>query len=236
MLQRPRFHAALLWFLLALTGCSLDVKFEDSHYACENGGSCPLGYECRNDFCEPIEEQNDAAPLDAAASGLDASQNVLADAALVPPDAPPPDAALPPDAIPSPCTIFDPGTGHCYFRVAASLTWTGARSGCQALGGYLAIITSSSENALIHTLDDGTIDETWIGASDFAAELDWRWVDGRDFPPSPGGNALSFHNWNSGEPNNFNGNEDCAIFELTGNGGWDDKNCSVTRSSICEVE
>ena len=67
---------------------------------------------------------------------------------------------------------------------------------------------------------------------------DWRWLDNQDFPPSPGSNASSFQSWSAGEPNNNSASpgEDCAVFRLTQNGAWDDRNCGTTMSSICERE
>ena len=239
MFQRPRLLAASLGLLLS--ACSLEVTYSDSHYACDDG-TCPDGYTCSADkLCEPLIAPPDAAvEADAPIGALEIDGAIADPDAAPPPDAtppPPPDATPPPppDAAPSPCTgSEDPQTGHCYTLVASSKSWASAKSSCEAQGLHLATITSFSEQLVVALLDNGSIAEAWIGANDLTSENDWRWVDNKDFPPSPSPNASSFENWNNGEPNNFNGNEDCALIKLTNNGVWDDRNCTQTLSSICE--
>jgi hypothetical protein len=251
MLQRPRLLAASLCTLLVglgATSCSLDVTYSSSHYACSSG-ACPSGYACVASFCEESLIMEDAAVGGADAADLDGSSMTLSidgapeipDATVAPPDArPPPDAAPPPPDAAPPCVgeraVVDPSTGHCYIRVPPSLSFASAKLGCVQLGGHLATITSSSEQAVVASLNDNTIAEVWIGASDSAQEGDWRWIDNVDFPPSPSPNASSFQKWNTGEPNNnaSSPGEDCAILELRNGGVWDDRSCSTTLSSVCE--
>jgi len=54
----------------------------------------------------------------------------------------------------------------------------------------------------------------WIGFTDEDEEGQFRWLDG---------SAAEYTNWNSGEPNNWAGNEQCT--EMNGHGGWNDGNC-----------
>ena len=39
--------------------------------------------------------------------------------------------------------------------------------------------------------------------------------------------------WKDGEPNNYRGNEDCAI-GWADHVGWNDANCGYTRKLICQ--
>ncbi|MBS1615831.1 MAG: T9SS type A sorting domain-containing protein [Bacteroidetes bacterium] len=140
--------------------------------------------------------------------------------------------------------------GHFYKFVSASGTsWTSAVSGAAAqsyLGytGYLATITSSSENAfIVQTLgNDG-----WIGASDDYAQINsatgtttfsnqsnaegnWYWITGPEAGTkfSTGNNSPSlvagqYMNWNTGEPNNSAGNENYGMIYMSGTPGkWND--------------
>jgi len=52
----------------------------------------------------------------------------------------------------------------------------------------------------------------WIGFTDEAQEGTWKWISGE---------SVTFTNWNSGEPNNSNGNEDYAQL-IKSTGLWND--------------
>lgn len=127
--------------------------------------------------------------------------------------------------------------GHYYEFVATGLTWAGARTAAGArsyygLAGYLATITSLGENSFVSAKLTAT---GWIGASDAATEGDWRWVTGPEGLENGGagrpfwlgaGNGMSvngqYSSWSSGEPNNYNNNEDYAQFYAGGAGTWND--------------
>ena len=243
MPHRPRNLAAFLIIAAVLSGCALDVRYEDSHYACDSNGECPIGYTCEADFCERVEPGDvDAGGVDAGADATPFSLDAdLPDATPAPIDATPaPDASIPCTAASGQKVILDPTTDHCYIRVSLAMTWSQAKSNCETLGGgaHLVTIASAQEQLAVALLDDGTISRAWIGATDSAGEGDWRWIDGKDFPPSPSPNALSLQKWRTGEPNNTDANdptgEDCGTIELTNNGLWDDRSCAGTRASICE--
>ncbi|XP_019062202.1 mannose-binding protein C isoform X5 [Fukomys damarensis] len=46
------------------------------------------------------------------------------------------------------------------------------------------------------------------------------------------GSALTYTNWNLGEPNNANAEEDCVI--LLSDGKWNDVSCSTSFEAVCE--
>jgi len=104
-----------------------------------------------------------------------------------------------------------PYTGHFYEFVAVpGITWTAANSAASArmyygLQGYLATLTSQQEADFSGSQALGV---GWIGASDAAAEGDWKWVTGPEAGTSfwsggVGGTELTFAFWNSGEPNDY---------------------------------
>ena len=59
----------------------------------------------------------------------------------------------------------------------------------------------------------------WLGANDRQAEGQWVWVDGT---------PLIFSKWAPGEPNDFNGVQDCSYagrFDRL----WDDVGCEIKQ-------
>jgi MYXO-CTERM domain-containing protein len=95
------------------------------------------------------------------------------------------------------------GNGHWYgaVYVPEKITWTDARDEAVASGGYLATITSATENDFVHDLiSDPKFwwDWTprwlgpWLGGTDEGHEGSWTWVTGE---------AWSYANWAVGEPN-----------------------------------
>ncbi len=132
--------------------------------------------------------------------------------------------------------VFFPDNNHLYEYVSASLDWNGAKTAAEARSkygatGYLATITSASENSFVAAR---LLNQGWMGASDAAAEGSWRWVTGPEsgtlfWTGASGGSVASgqYASWNSGEPNDSGGNEDCAQY-LVGGGLWNDLPCSGT--------
>ena len=53
---------------------------------------------------------------------------------------------------------------------------------------------------------------TWIGGTDAANEGTWV---------LPDGNAMTYFNWYTGEPNNAGGDEDCIVFDGSSGVWWD---------------
>ncbi|KAI8488081.1 hypothetical protein Bbelb_341990 [Branchiostoma belcheri] len=110
----------------------------------------------------------------------------------------------------------------CYLLVDTPKTWQDARDTCHLLQADLASLTTADEQTYMATQVDDTY---WFGLSDIVAEDDWQWVDGTDFDP-----AVTY--WSPTEPNDSNGNEDCA--QIFPNGLWNDQGCTRTHEYICE--
>ncbi|MEZ4988205.1 MAG: HYR domain-containing protein [Saprospiraceae bacterium] len=128
--------------------------------------------------------------------------------------------------------LFFADNGHFYeFIVEPNITWTDAAAAAAARTlngqtGYLATITSASENAFIVDRLQGN---GWIGASDNEQEGVWKWVTGpeagQQFWSGLGQNAGgmpvngAYNNWDISpsniEPNNLGGFENYA--HLVGN-------------------
>jgi hypothetical protein len=109
---------------------------------------------------------------------------------------------------------------HTYEQISGSFSWSAAKADAESRGGYLATITSASENSAAYSVAS-TGD--FIGGTDSSQEGTWTWVTGE---------AFSYTNWNSGEPNNSSGNED--LLQFTTGGKWNDISPSSTNSYILE--
>jgi len=150
--------------------------------------------------------------------------------------------------------------GRGYMFCSESVDRAEAVSLCQLEGLRLAWIETSEENAALISsivlLDVPTPDEeeilTHIGGSDSGSEGSWSWrgtdeiADGfqywegtfADDGGEPVGGA--FANWSPTEPNDTDGDEDCAALSVLGNnnrlpGNWDDRPCDTELPFVCEV-
>ncbi len=124
--------------------------------------------------------------------------------------------------------------GQDYYFCPTARTWDDARAHCQQqLLGSLLHINDADENAFVQSQ---LLADSWIGGTDSMTEGVWLWGnDGSQFwMGQSGGTALQYANWNSGEPNDYNGAEDCA--EIFTNGLWNDQPCSSTHAFVCEVQ
>ncbi|XP_072255826.1 CD209 antigen-like protein C isoform X2 [Pyxicephalus adspersus] len=119
---------------------------------------------------------------------------------------------------------------HCYFFSDFKLNWNKAEMMCLTRGSHLVIITSEEEQTFLnqhlkkHTGAPEKI--YWIGMTDVEKENEYRWVDGTLLLPS------SFKFWNRGEPNNFDGKEDCIFVSISDK--WNDFKCEESQYAICE--
>lgn len=127
--------------------------------------------------------------------------------------------------------ITNPSNNHQYQRFDLFRNFFGADSYCQNLGGYLATITSTSEQDFIYNnLVSGANDpfqECWIGAAQTTCTPEpscgWQWITGETW---------GFTNWDSEKPDNVGGIESNIV--MLGNGSWDDLYALNLKSFICE--
>ncbi|MGN6104192.1 MAG: DUF4215 domain-containing protein, partial [Kofleriaceae bacterium] len=128
----------------------------------------------------------------------------------------------------------DPATGHCYVSFdSESTTFAGAQAACAATGGYLATITSASEDAVVRDVQNPA-ETPWIGASEDANDTDdvFAWVTGEPF---------GYSHFAAGQPDDdasTDGLGDC-LHLVNSAGEWNDTNCDATTfvvGRICEIE
>jgi hypothetical protein len=109
--------------------------------------------------------------------------------------------------------------GECYLLFTTTpKTWADANTACINALGHLAILDTAAKQAAAKTL--AGLNNTWIGLTDLANEMAFRWVDVNV--------ALAFTAWDPNEPSNGQGvyEEDCVVIAGARGGDWDDRPCS----------
>jgi hypothetical protein len=123
------------------------------------------------------------------------------------------------------CLMAELG-GSVYHRCPALMTWQAARAACQQRYADLLVLEQLDEHdLLLQQLDVPGGLRWWIGLHDLDLEGAHTWVDGAPL-------AQSTANWDVGQPDNYNGNEDCV--ELQVEGEWNDLRCDIKRGFVCE--
>ncbi|XP_077970679.1 uncharacterized protein LOC144425162 [Styela clava] len=111
--------------------------------------------------------------------------------------------------------------GWCYLFNDFDITnFHAAEDTCMTKGGHLTSLHSHNEQSFMTAQlqsMNGTV-RYWIGMSEIGGiDGEFIWSDGT---------AIDFVNWNSGEPNNHQGSEQCVDM-LQSNGRWNDANCGM---------
>ncbi len=112
---------------------------------------------------------------------------------------------------------------HVYKYIPKTMTWAAAKTYCERMGGYLACVTSQTEQEYIwhnYLAPNGT-PLSWGGASDYKKEDKWEWVSGEEW---------NYTKWYPGEPDNSN-DQDFMFFN-SGN-TWSDGGYGLL-SFVCE--
>ncbi len=101
----------------------------------------------------------------------------------------------------------NPANGHTYHLIRdddgiSGVSWTDAEAEAIDLGGHLVTINDAAENAwILSAFPGGGANDfyVWIGLNDVASEGTFVWSSGE---------PVTYTNWFTGEPNDFNGIED----------------------------
>lgn len=112
---------------------------------------------------------------------------------------------------------------HEYEIVSEPLTWSEAKTYCEAKGGYLACIESDQEYETILALARASgLKVLWLGGYLDENTGSFTWVNG---------NSFTYSAWAAGEPNNETGKENrLALFDATGNWAWYDTENDVSAA------
>jgi Lectin C-type domain len=173
--------------------------------------------------------------VEPGAQGEDAASEP--DAAVDAPDAPALAACPTP---PAGCQLLTaaclPQTS-CYFRCTTNRNWEDARVRCvdDKLGCLVTLDTEVENACLAMTLDAATqANRYWIGYRQTNGSVEprgnWAWTCAPStFTPSPPWGLPGAIN----EPNDFGGNEDCALV-VNNAGHWNDAGCGDGNDYVCE--
>eukprot|EP00961_Rhodomonas_salina_P011512 154992-Rhodomonas_salina.4 len=123
----------------------------------------------------------------------------------------------------------------CFKLFDTPKKWSDAESSCVAWGGRLAAIQSGHENVVarlpVMMSDTELSSNMWIGLNDIDDEgsFTWTW-----------GGSPMFTPWKSGQPNNHDGDRDCAAMEPVpassfGVAEWGDDRCYKRKPYLCSA-
>jgi len=138
-------------------------------------------------------------------------------------------AGISASAVPFQWSIGDGGNDHWYEAVVASpgISWAEANAGAVGMGGYLATLTSASENQWVYrnvvvpafgTGNGGTEGaQAWLGGYPIRQQPDptgWAWVTGEPW---------SYTEFGGGEPNGDAGGWGYLSINRFGDWTWNDE-------------
>ena len=118
--------------------------------------------------------------------------------------------------------------GSCYKFFSGRTSWNAAKSACEALGAKLVVLNSQAENQAVGekiTRGQGTYIGLYRNPRDKSR---WLWVDQ---------SRLTYNHWDSGEPNDVGGSEDCVHMRSNSRRyKWNDLPCNIAYAGyVCET-
>ena len=107
---------------------------------------------------------------------------------------------------------------HHYKAFNESINWLDARERCKKMGGHLATVTSSKEQAFISEICNKQA-FYWLGANNDNESRIFKWITGEGW---------KYDAWLQGQPDDYSGVEDRSVLQFylsyePGQDGWDDK-------------
>uniref|UniRef100_A0A4W5PLW3 C-type lectin domain-containing protein n=1 Tax=Hucho hucho TaxID=62062 RepID=A0A4W5PLW3_9TELE len=116
---------------------------------------------------------------------------------------------------------------RCFRYISTERTWAESEQFCVYQGANLASVHSTAEYHFIQEMvmiQTGGLPHAWIGGYDLAQEGLWLCSDGSRF---------EFTNWSKGQPDNYQGKQNCLYFNYGAEKRWDDGICSARFPSVC---
>ncbi|XP_013397759.1 uncharacterized protein LOC106164412 [Lingula anatina] len=127
----------------------------------------------------------------------------------------------------------DIGDIYCYQLNVQPVTyqkrWPEARDDCVDKGGDLASFHNATQVEQLwrqYMVAEPGNYNFWIGLNNRDTNKGYIWSDGT---------ALQYTRWNKGEPNNWQGTENCVEMNKA-TGLWNDRRCDATRNWVCKLK
>ncbi|XP_034100095.1 C-type lectin 37Da-like [Drosophila albomicans] len=117
------------------------------------------------------------------------------------------------------------GSKYYYIEESEEVNWFGAVNKCRAIGGHLVSFENSDE---FYEITDKlqTNKDYWIGINDLAKQ--------DEFTSISTGRRANYLMWQSGDPNNVDGNEHCGELHFNDRFKMIDDTCTKKQMFICE--
>ncbi|UCC59881.1 MAG: ABC transporter permease, partial [Dehalococcoidia bacterium] len=101
--------------------------------------------------------------------------------------------------------LMNPENGH-YYRLTMTMNWMQAEAQAVDWGGHLVTVNDREEELWLRS-QFGVQELFWLGFNDLASEGNWEWVSGE---------PTAYTSWASGQPDDYNENEDAAVMNWQG--------------------
>ncbi|XP_038135029.1 tenascin-X-like [Cyprinodon tularosa] len=117
-----------------------------------------------------------------------------------------------------------------YKFVNLTVNWTNAQSVCRNNYTDLATLENTDDVIAVSSTTSNYTGLAWIGLYDDLVNS-WKWsLNDSSFYMEE---ELTFRNWNTDQPNNKYGQQNCAVLLGNNLGKWNDIPCNLERSSVC---
>lgn len=114
--------------------------------------------------------------------------------------------------------------GRIYAIFTENLSWFDAVERAREMGGHLVTITSAEEETFVESFMKSKSFNSVAHIGAFSDGTNWRWVTGEEF---------DYHNFRSGQPDNYGGSEFFAYINFNELGKWNDA-ANNNHYFICE--